>query len=487
MASIKIFSESCPRNLKTINMSTTTSPSPYMDIDLQICDGVAVNVPNSLDLITPYVLQEQLDWFEDEIKFVRTFLKAGDRVLDIGANYGVYALSMANIVGPHGHVWAFEPASSTTAHLARSIDRNGLGQITLINAALSNRQGTAQLGLCQNSELNSLQMETGQQYGTESVELMTLDLALDHFSWRGITFVKLDAEGEEGRILEGGAHFLSEESPLIMYELKHGNAVNTQLIRQFEHAGYHPYRLIPGLDLLAPFSQQDNIDPFQLNLFSCKDDCAERLFSAGKLTRLSESASLDSVPIDWREILGQYPYARLLQEVWDAELKNAPVQGWESYAASLGYYHVSMTSASPDVRYLALARSFRMMLELCSQHSNLPRLVSLARIACEFGQRGIAVNTLRKALSIFRPGARLYFGEPFLAASAYHESLDPAERVPEWIFASLVEQLVKLHEFSSYYSGPDTLDQLLVLQSTGFQSAEIGRRIKLIKAKYSLP
>lgn len=36
-----------------------------------LIDGVRVVVPDSLDLITPCVLQEQQDWFEDEIKFLR--------------------------------------------------------------------------------------------------------------------------------------------------------------------------------------------------------------------------------------------------------------------------------------------------------------------------------------------------------------------------------------------------------------------------------
>jgi len=88
-------------------------------------DGVRVVVPQSLNLITPYVLLEQEDWFEDEIKFVRRVLAAGDNAIDIGANYGVYALSMARAVGPSGRVWAFEPASRTAKLLAESIAANG--------------------------------------------------------------------------------------------------------------------------------------------------------------------------------------------------------------------------------------------------------------------------------------------------------------------------------------------------------------------------
>ncbi|MBK7673942.1 MAG: hypothetical protein IPJ27_03790 [Candidatus Accumulibacter sp.] len=55
---------------------------------LTMVDEVRVVVPDSLDLITPYVLLEQQDWFEDEIKFLRHLLQPGQKVIDIGANYG---------------------------------------------------------------------------------------------------------------------------------------------------------------------------------------------------------------------------------------------------------------------------------------------------------------------------------------------------------------------------------------------------------------
>lgn len=123
---------------------------------LTLVDGVRIIVPDSLNLITTYVLCEQEDWFEDEIKFLRHLLQPGQRVIDIGANYGVYTLSMAKLVGPAGRVWAFEPASTTASLLAESITANDFRQVVLENKALSNMKGTAQLSLNENSELNAL-------------------------------------------------------------------------------------------------------------------------------------------------------------------------------------------------------------------------------------------------------------------------------------------------------------------------------------------
>ena len=76
---------------------------------LEIAGGARVVTPDSVNLITPYVLYEQQDWFEDEIGFLRRLLLPGQQAIDVGANYGVYTLSIAKVIGPTGTVWAFEP------------------------------------------------------------------------------------------------------------------------------------------------------------------------------------------------------------------------------------------------------------------------------------------------------------------------------------------------------------------------------------------
>jgi hypothetical protein len=57
---------------------------------LQVC------VPDDIRWMMPYVLLEQEDWFEDEISFVRRLVQPGSRVIDIGANYGLYTLALAS-------------------------------------------------------------------------------------------------------------------------------------------------------------------------------------------------------------------------------------------------------------------------------------------------------------------------------------------------------------------------------------------------------
>src|ERR1700756_619375 len=144
------------------------------NVTLELVDGVRVVVPDSLNLITTYVLSEQKDWFEDEIKFLRRLIRPGQRVIDIGANCGVYALTLARLVGPTGRVWAFEPASATANLLASGVAANNLANVEVIGNALSSGPGTARLSIRENSELNEL--VRGTPVGaTETVSCVTLD------------------------------------------------------------------------------------------------------------------------------------------------------------------------------------------------------------------------------------------------------------------------------------------------------------------------
>ena len=205
-----------------------------------------VVTPDSLNLATPYVLYEQQDWFEYEISFLRRLLQPGQRAIDVGANYGVYTLSIAKAVGPTGSVWAFEPASSTAALLAQGIAANGFTQVVLEMSALSRECGTAQLTLHDKPELNALSRAEQSPGASETVRVVSLDDCLQRYGWRDIDFLKIDAEGEEANIIEGGRRFLEDLSPLILYEVKAAKAMHLELVHTFAALGFNSYRLVPG-------------------------------------------------------------------------------------------------------------------------------------------------------------------------------------------------------------------------------------------------
>ena len=246
-------------------------------VTLDMRTGVRVVVPDGLTFLTAYVLYEQQDWFEDELVFLRNCLSPGQKVIDVGANYGVYTLSMAKLVGSTGMVWAFEPSSDTAAYLRQGINNNGFQQVTLENSALSNFTGTTYLTLNDNSELNSITQDAPAGTAHEAVAVTTLDDCMRKYDWQNIDFIKIDAEGEESNIIKGAQRFLEQCTPLVLYEVRAGYDLHLELIGEFANRGYDSYRLVPGLNLLIPFDANASTDAYLLNLFCCKKGRARRL------------------------------------------------------------------------------------------------------------------------------------------------------------------------------------------------------------------
>ncbi len=458
---------------------TTKSESSPQDLVLEMVDGVKLNVPKQHRYLTTFVLKEQGDWFEDEIKFLRILLKPGMNVVDIGANFGVYSLAIAKVIGSSGAVWAFEPASNTANHLRKSIAENGFDHITVIEKGLSDHQGEATFHLSSNSELNSLQAVTS-SVDTETVQLTTLAEAAKEFEWPDIDFIKLDAEGEEGRIVEAAKGVLDEMSPLVMFELKHGKQINLPLIKKFESLGYSSYRLVPGLNMLMPFDSNQKPDSYLLNLFCCKEDRAEELEQAGFLVRKPEGVDID-VEGKARKHLTRLAYSR------NGETK----QRWldadpTSFEQILNYYVASQEkSVAPSQRLACLRRAMVMSISQMPNGGDLSavpieQVATHARIAIEGGLRARAVHLLVGAISSNDGVAKLEPALPFLPAVARYDNVNPKGRLNEWLISSVIEQWVKSHAYSSYFTALKALPALKRLKAMGFIDKQSKKRLDLL-------
>jgi len=449
-------------------------------------DGVQVVVPDSPDVITSYVLREQLDFFEDELRFVRRLLRPGQKVIDIGANYGVYTLSMAKKVEAAGHVWAFEPASSTARFLEQSIAANGFAQVTLERAAVSSASGTARLYLQRSPELNSIMHGESSTVGSETVSLVTLDGCMDRYRWTEIELIKIDAEGEECNIVKGGRRFFADLAPLVQYELrKTAEDINYQLIRDFADLAYRSYRLVPGLNLLVPVHADSPLDPYLLNLFCCKSGRADALAARGVLLRSSDLASAGvalELPAGyhWRRTLAHLPYAAPFASAWE-EAKATGNSAEVIRALSL--YACSRDHArSPVDRFRALEASYSTLKELCAREPTRLRLASLARVAHDFGERAVSVNALTLLLANVRQSG-VDPGEPFLAPLERFDSIAPEPEPAHWLVAAVLEALEHRERFSSFYAGPKALERLEDIHALGLGSPEMTRRLNLVRLR----
>ena len=459
----------------------------------EITGGVRVVTPDSLNLITPYVLCEQQDWFEDEIVFLRRLLQPGERAIDIGANYGVYTLSIAKAVGPTGAVWAFEPASSTAALLAQGVAANNFTQVVLERSALAHECGTAQLTLNDNAELNSL-VRTEQSGSTsETVPVVTLDDCMVRYGWEDIDFVKIDAEGEEANIIDGGRRFLADASPLILYEVKAGDAWHLDLVSKFAAVGFDSYRLVPGLDVLVPFDANSRPDGYLLNLFCCKPDRADALADRGLLltsqslaayraeNRFDDFFQARHHEYGWRDELAILPYGASSAHLWESSSGDNAAN-----SAALACFAMSRdASLGPLERFTALETSLRTLAQLCQGQPPSPRFSSVARIARAYGARIIAVDALSRLFEQLSKDKSVDPGEPFLAPGSRFDTIAPRGDILEWISAAVLEELERLAHFTSFFAADASRARLETIASLGYESEEMRRRLQLVRARFA--
>jgi FkbM family methyltransferase len=453
---------------------------------VRIKGNVSVCVPNNISLMTPYILLEQEDWFEDEISFVRSVLDPGDRVIDIGANYGIYTLSAAAVVGAHGKVWAFEPCTETAGFLRQSVGRNAFGNVEVMTTALSDRQGSSYLSLSPNSELNALTNDRNPEGSYEEIHTETVDQCMSRYGWSDIAFVKLDAEGHEERILKGAANFLAAASPLVMYEIKAGEQVNLDLVNAFRAMGYDSYRLVPGPGALVPFDATQNIDPYQLNLFACKRDRAEMLARKELLVTAYEPVGVPTDSFLNKSWIEPKEWQDKLRLSWIAAWP--ALQGTESgktYLQALECYAATRDESRPlsqRIGYLAQACDLLRVVAQGPDH-NFSRLLSFAQAAVDWGHRSLAVNAYRQLLVAIQGHVSMDEREPFLPPQAPGLMHPIADHPAAWVVAGIAEQFERLSEYSSYFSGAGHQSLLENFGSLGHLSAEMERRRQLVRMR----
>ncbi len=149
-------------------------------------------------------------------------LRGGETVLDIGAYSAVTSIIFAQLVGPMGHVYAFEADELNHECAQINIDMAarvlGLKNITLIHKAVwSHSEGVlfSNEGAMGSSAVNI----TG---GGRGIERVVPSICLqDFFEQEGLNkadFVKVDIEGCEIKMLESSASFLKSLNARLIVE-----------------------------------------------------------------------------------------------------------------------------------------------------------------------------------------------------------------------------------------------------------------------------
>ncbi|MFT5716975.1 MAG: protein O-GlcNAc transferase [Oleiphilaceae bacterium] len=446
-------------------------------------NGTKICAPSDKNLMTNYVLEEQGDWFEDEIHFVRAFIKPDMQTLDIGANYGLYSTAIANNLGKKGKLWCFEPTQNTADALRKTIEKNNLDdRIELIQAGLSDHSGQATFFTSLNAELNSLTETSSTSSEKQTIDLLTLDQCLEKYQWQTLDFIKLDAEGEELNILKAGQKTLSDCSPLIMFELKHGTEVNTPLIKAFKDLGYASYHLIPSLNILIPLDPTKPLDSYQLNLFCCKNDTAEKLMAEGFLIKKPTIAALEPSQA-YDSFFNEQPFLKDAQK----DISQPSDERGLVFQQTLNAYASSRNVELSNIdRFQHLLLAFELAKKFLSAgESKIERLSTLARISYDIGQRGVGNQITTYIIDRYIDKAQVIeaLNEPFVPSCKEFETIDTDGKLKNWLLSSAVDQYIRKHAFSCYFTEKKLAPHFNKLKKLGFLKAEMKSRQALLLAR----
>ena len=172
-------------------------------------------------------------FFENDLtSMLIDVLRPGMTFYDVGSHFGYFSLLAAELVGPEGSVHSFEPTDATFQILRQNAARRP--NITAHNVAAYRESGEISFwdqGV-NGSSINFVVRDAGQidPAHTRSGNLVSVPaVKLDDFTkdYPEPDFLKIDAEGAEGPILDGMSDLISRSHPAVSLEMGDGISSKT--------------------------------------------------------------------------------------------------------------------------------------------------------------------------------------------------------------------------------------------------------------------
>lgn len=184
------------------------------------CDGYLLFV----DPADQHIGAPLAEDFEHEPHVAAVFrerLRAGDVVLDVGANIGNFTMLAASRVGPGGRVIAVEPIARNRQMIDRAAQANGFDQIEIIAAAASDRDGTLELRTHPQTSNSATPSASGERLldaRGRSVWVPTRALDGLFADLDRLNLIKIDIAGMEPLALRGMERLLIRLRPALLSE-----------------------------------------------------------------------------------------------------------------------------------------------------------------------------------------------------------------------------------------------------------------------------
>jgi FkbM family methyltransferase len=150
-----------------------------------------------------------------EIELLPRFVHAGDTVVDVGGNHGLYTYHLSLLVGSLGRVHTFEPLPPNLHILRHTIKTHRLQNVSVHPNACGEKTERTTIGIPVNRGIPEL---AGARLQGEGMMFNCAVVRLDDVIATKVRFLKIDVEGAELFVLRGAEMILSKSRPVILFE-----------------------------------------------------------------------------------------------------------------------------------------------------------------------------------------------------------------------------------------------------------------------------
>jgi len=205
-------------------------------------------------------------------KIYRRIIRAGDVVLDVGANFGWFSTLFARWVRDAGRVHSFEPVPFINALTAETLALNGVtSRVELNSFGLGMEDASltffTHAGLS-HGHATAADLRRGDAVRHES-RIRRLDDYCEERQIRSFRFMKVDVEGFERDVFVGGERVLSrEDAPVIAFELNSECLLHRSLrrvdvvapLRELGYTDFFSFTTRAGITRLATDDVEGTVD-----------------------------------------------------------------------------------------------------------------------------------------------------------------------------------------------------------------------------------